>query len=682
MKFSSLNTAVSGMNAAQANLYVTGHNMANANNVGYTRQQVVQADHFSQNVGRNHSGLMQVGLGANIQSIRQIRDNFLDLAYRTSASTLGFYSVSYNVGRSVEAAFGELEGEYKLQSVLRDLKNHIAELHNNMTGVETRGEFISSCLSFVNKANSTYEDLVGQQYNLNDNIITMTKRVNELIAEINHYSQLIRINELAGDSANDFRDIVNLALDELSTYLQIDYSIKPGFNISIYSEGTALLVNNHQTLLGFRYCSPDSGLVEIVVTRSTEILNYDDEAPLFFRYNRNIDSMHGNDGGALKGLLVSRGLRSVSYVDTPEQIQARYNNDRAMLDDALAAARIARDDLLTEQAALITERDDLIAERAALLPGDPRIADIDGLLGDTTDPPTGITARLAELTVLIPDTARTIDNVEKDIRLATLQFQRDMFNIRNCIIPQAQMQMDTLINSIVKLINNTLAPVVLKNPNVNDPNHADYDPYHADFNVWVKADGFTVNGVDFDGYPYGQDGSQGYIPIFVRKNESYNWDEDTQSVRGEDPADRASLFTIGNFILNPVLRNQSGYKLMTLSPSGDIDDHRLLADLLKQWDSKFVGIDGQQKMSVEDFYAKMVSNLGVEIQRFKTISESENEVLQSVENNRLSMSGVALDEEMANMLRFQHAYQAASRVFNYIDSMIDKLINGTGRVGL
>lgn len=48
---------------------------------------------------------------------------------------------------------------------------------------------------------------------------------------------------------------------------------------------------------------------------------------------------------------------------------------------------------------------------------------------------------------------------------------------------------------------------------------------------------------------------------------------------------------------------------------------------------------------------------------------------------RQAVSSVSLDEEMADMIRFQHAYSASARVMTTIDEMLDKLINGTGIVG-
>jgi flagellar hook-associated protein 1 FlgK len=54
----------------------------------------------------------------------------------------------------------------------------------------------------------------------------------------------------------------------------------------------------------------------------------------------------------------------------------------------------------------------------------------------------------------------------------------------------------------------------------------------------------------------------------------------------------------------------------------------------------------------------------------------------AAENQRLAVAGVSLDEEMTNLVKYQHAYNGAARVITAMDELLDKLINGTGRVGL
>lgn len=52
-----------------------------------------------------------------------------------------------------------------------------------------------------------------------------------------------------------------------------------------------------------------------------------------------------------------------------------------------------------------------------------------------------------------------------------------------------------------------------------------------------------------------------------------------------------------------------------------------------------------------------------------------------METRRQSVSGVSLDEEMSNMIKFQHAYNASARFMTTYDELLDKLINSTGTVG-
>ncbi|MCL2151619.1 MAG: flagellar hook-associated protein FlgK [Oscillospiraceae bacterium] len=59
-----------------------------------------------------------------------------------------------------------------------------------------------------------------------------------------------------------------------------------------------------------------------------------------------------------------------------------------------------------------------------------------------------------------------------------------------------------------------------------------------------------------------------------------------------------------------------------------------------------------------------------------------NTLTVAAENQRLAVAGVSLDEEMTNLIKYQHAYNGAARVITAMDDALDRLINGTGRVGL
>ncbi|MCL2699300.1 MAG: flagellar basal body protein, partial [Defluviitaleaceae bacterium] len=117
----SLNTAVSGMNAARHSLAVIGHNMANVNTPGFTRQRIIQLESPSQTVGLNNGSPMQVGLGTDYRGVQQIRNKFLDISYREEVGKAAFYSVRATAGRELETILGELQSDFQTQNILTDM---------------------------------------------------------------------------------------------------------------------------------------------------------------------------------------------------------------------------------------------------------------------------------------------------------------------------------------------------------------------------------------------------------------------------------------------------------------------------------------------------------------------------------------------------------------------------------
>jgi flagellar hook-associated protein 1 FlgK len=85
--------------------------------------------------------------------------------------------------------------------------------------------------------------------------------------------------------------------------------------------------------------------------------------------------------------------------------------------------------------------------------------------------------------------------------------------------------------------------------------------------------------------------------------------------------------------------------------------------------------------TIEDFYAGLVAEIG--IQRGQAQGMEQNEVLLTshLSEQRQSTGGVSIDEEAANMIRYQHAYNAAARVVTAFDEMLDRIINNMGLVG-
>ena len=83
----------------------------------------------------------------------------------------------------------------------------------------------------------------------------------------------------------------------------------------------------------------------------------------------------------------------------------------------------------------------------------------------------------------------------------------------------------------------------------------------------------------------------------------------------------------------------------------------------------------------ETAYNSLVSGLGMDSRTTRNEVGTQDSLVDLLSRRRQSLSGVSLDEEATNLLRYQRAYEAAARVLSTYDEILDKLINGTGTVG-
>ncbi len=79
------------------------------------------------------------------------------------------------------------------------------------------------------------------------------------------------------------------------------------------------------------------------------------------------------------------------------------------------------------------------------------------------------------------------------------------------------------------------------------------------------------------------------------------------------------------------------------------------------------------------FFSTAVSNLGQAVSGATARSTDQTSIENLVRTQRDGVSGVSLDEETANLLKYQRAFQASSRVFSTIDSLLDNVVNSLGR---
>jgi flagellar hook-associated protein 1 len=130
-----------------------------------------------------------------------------------------------------------------------------------------------------------------------------------------------------------------------------------------------------------------------------------------------------------------------------------------------------------------------------------------------------------------------------------------------------------------------------------------------------------------------------------------------------------------NIAVNPAL--VSNPSLIAASSTGAVGDS---GNALAIADMQHTNVIGSSTIDVA--YTQLVTQVGSDVQQATNQVDTTTALVNALQSSRQSVSGVNLDEEMTNLITFQRGYQASARALSAMDSMLDQLINRTGRVGL
>ncbi|WP_226037126.1 flagellar hook-associated protein FlgK [Aquibacillus saliphilus] len=196
----------------------------------------------------------------------------------------------------------------------------------------------------------------------------------------------------------------------------------------------------------------------------------------------------------------------------------------------------------------------------------------------------------------------------------------------------------------------------------------------------IEMNGYVVSDTEVGGF-YNQmlDGLDEMASAFVSEfNEIHRSganlvDEESYDFFEINPDGRAAA-TIG--VTDDIKNDKDKIAASANGDSGDGSNAVLLAEAMNNKD-----VDLGNKTSVKSYYESMIGEIGVISQEASRMANNAGVLRQQVEENRSSVSAVSLDEEMTNMIKFQHAYNASARNMTTVDEMLDRIINNMGLVG-
>jgi flagellar hook-associated protein 1 len=238
--FHGLEAAKRGMMTQQAALYVTGHNVANANTPGYTRQRVnfVQTEPFPAPALNRPQIPGQMGTGVTAGSIERVREYFLDIQYRGENNKLGYWEARADAVAKMEDIMNE-PSDSGLAKTMDQFWQALEDLSVNPENEGARSVVRQRGLAVVETFHYLANSLSQIQTDIGTQIGVTVTQINSLAKQISELNQQIASVEPNGYLPNDLYDERDRLIDELSKLINVQVEKhQTGGNAPATAEGT------------------------------------------------------------------------------------------------------------------------------------------------------------------------------------------------------------------------------------------------------------------------------------------------------------------------------------------------------------------------------------------------------------------------------------------------------------
>ncbi|MGE5676585.1 MAG: flagellar hook-associated protein FlgK, partial [Pseudomonadota bacterium] len=172
--------------------------------------------------------------------------------------------------------------------------------------------------------------------------------------------------------------------------------------------------------------------------------------------------------------------------------------------------------------------------------------------------------------------------------------------------------------------------------------------FREKLNEYVKGIAAEINKIHYTGYGI-KDSDHRYF--FVNENDN-----------------TANNIDLSNIAFNPDLNDYD--KIAAAAEAGNFEDNRVALQIAQLRQNDYFSEDGydvggtNRKYNYDEYYRKIITELGNIGLEASTAAESQKLLVDQIENRRQSVSAVSMDEEMSNLIKYEHSYNAAARIVN------------------
>jgi flagellar hook-associated protein 1 FlgK len=659
---------VSALQNAQLGLATTSHNIANASTEGYSRQRIIQASNNAVLTGAGY-----VGLGAHVSTIERIYSSFLTTQVSTAQSKVSsLESYSAQITQLNNLLSDEDAG---LASALESFFTGVQQVSADASSTTTRQTLVSAAQTLASRFQSL-DSLLDEQYqNVNSQIESYVSSINSYtkqVAELNQ--QIINAEAANNQTPNDLYDQRDQLVKELNALIGVKTTTNSNGSINVYSgNGQQLVTGSQATTLKTVTSSEDPSKLTVGVVTSSGTIELPESVLsggalggiLEYR-SETLDPTANELGRVAASLALTFNAQHALGQDLLGSIEgdasfiadffslgsptvvANTNNPAGTADVSASFVSPSYSDdgtfytnLTTSDYRLQYDGTNLTLTRLSdnTTWTGATVAALNSAIDSSTEGPQGFTiaasgAFVAGSSYLIQPTRYVAQGVEVDATIAS--------DVRRIA---AAAPIRTAAGT-----SNTGSATISAGSVVNGyTSPASGSPVTLAY----SSSGGGLTG--FSAYP---------VTVTVDG-------VDTTYAAGTVPYTSGATISFSGISFEISGSLQDGDTFVIEKNSNGVKDNRNILLLGQLQTGKTIG---GNTASYATTYAQLVSSAGNKGSQLQTVLKAQTALLQEAEDARDAVSGVNLDEEAVNLVEYQQAYQAASKVLQIASELFDSIL--------
>lgn len=636
-QFFGLNIAYTGLLASNAAMNTTSNNIANVQTEGYSRQQVTQQ---ASNALRVFQTYGCAGAGVETLAIERVRDEFYDGRFWDNNAQLGEYDMKQYYMQQLETYFDDDGKSTGFKTIFDQLMvTGMQALLKDPSSDTAKSQFVGYAGALTEYFNGMAGNLEKVQKDINQEIKLKVDEINSIAGEVATLNKQINTIELTGVKANELRDRRTLLIDELSKI--VDVQVKETPIIDANNENRETGANRYMVKIAggqMLVDGSDYNGLECVARTSYEKVNQTDidglyevywaDGQKFNLYNASmggdlaglIQMRDGNNGENFTGQVTATGTTTTADGKTHDTVTVKVTKaylqdlNKCNLSDQGGILDLGNQEFYYDSWEYTCEYD---ANGNATY-------SYTFTLSDSEKNPRGITN----------------DRVGKKAEIGTdLSYQG---------IPYYMNQMNEWIRTFSQKFNDILTSGYSGNG----------DPGVKMF-TGNKATGGEQFLLDDAAKRYDKQEKKAGSKMMVKVND-----------------DSYYRLTAKNFDILEAIEQDPGMMANRKDAADGVEQNDLLNDL------KNLATD-KTKMSfrgcnASEFLQCILSDVALNASRANTFYASFKDISATIDNQRISISGVDEDEEAVNLVKYQNGYNLASKMIQTLTEIYDRLILETG----